>query len=42
MAFILDASVAIAWVVAKQANAYSRGIRLRAKREPYHAPALWR
>lgn len=42
MAFILDASVAIAWVVAKQAAAYSRGIRLRAKREPYHAPALWR
>ena len=42
MAFILDASVAVAWVVAKQATAYSRGIRLRAKREPYHAPALWR
>jgi predicted nucleic acid-binding protein len=42
MAFILDASVAVAWVVARQATAYSRGIRLRAKREPYHAPALWR
>ncbi len=42
MAFILDASVAVAWVVAKQATAYSRGMRLRAKREPYHAPALWR
>ncbi len=42
MAFILDASVAVAWVVAKQATAYSRTIRLRAKREPYHAPALWR
>ena len=42
MAFILDASVAIAWVVARQANTYSRGIRLRAKREPYHAPAIWR
>ena len=42
MAFILDASVAVAWVVGKQATAYSRGIRLRARREPYHAPALWR
>ena len=42
MAFILDASVAVAWVVARQATTYSRGIRLRAKREPYHAPALWR
>ena len=42
MAFILDASVAIAWVTARQATAYSRSIRLRARREPYHAPALWR
>ena len=42
MAFILDASVAVAWVVGKQATPYSRGVRLRARREPYHAPALWR
>ncbi|MGH8673254.1 MAG: type II toxin-antitoxin system VapC family toxin [Burkholderiales bacterium] len=42
MAFVLDASVAVGWVVARQATAYSRGIRLRARREPYHAPALWR
>ncbi len=42
MAFILDASVAVAWMVGKQATAYSRGIRLRARREPYHTPALWR
>jgi predicted nucleic acid-binding protein len=42
MAFILDASVAVGWVVGKQATAYGRGIRLRARREPYHAPALWR
>lgn len=42
MAFVLDASVAVGWVVGKQATAYSRGIRLRARREPYHAPALWR
>lgn len=42
MAFVLDASVAVGWVVARQASAYSRGIRLRARREPYHAPVLWR
>ena len=42
MAFVLDASVAVGWVVAKQATAYSQRIRLRARREPYHAPALWR
>lgn len=42
MAFILDASVAVGWVIAKQATPYSRGLRLRAKREPYHAPALWK
>ncbi len=42
MAFVLDASVAVGWVVSRQATAYSRGIRLRARREPYHAPALWR
>ena len=42
MAFVLDASVAVGWVVARQASAYSRALRLRARREPYHAPALWR
>ena len=42
MAFVLDASLAVGWVVARQATTYSRGIRLRARREPYHAPALWR
>lgn len=42
MAFVLDASVAVGWVVARQASAYSRRLRLRARREPYHAPALWR
>lgn len=42
MAFVLDASVAVAWVVATQASAYSRRIRLRARREPFHAPTLWR
>ena len=42
MAFVLDASVALGWVVGKQATAYSRSMRLRARREPYHAPALLR
>ena len=42
MAFVLDASVAVGWVVARQATAYSRDMRRRARREPYHAPALWR
>ena len=41
MAFVLDASVAIAWVVSSQATPYSRRIRLRAKREPYHVPAIF-
>jgi len=42
MAFVLDASIAVGWVVGRQATAYSRRFRLRARREPYHAPALWR
>lgn len=42
MAFVLDASIAVGWVVARQASAYSRRLRLRARREPYHAPSLWR
>ncbi len=41
MAFVLDASVAIAWVVSSQATAYTRRIRIRAKREPYHVPAIF-
>jgi len=41
VAFVLDASVAIAWVVANQATPYTRRIRLRAKREPYHVPAIF-
>ncbi len=41
MAFVLDASVAIAWVVSSQATPYTRRIRLRAKREPYHVPATF-
>ena len=41
MAFVLDASLAIAWVVPSQATAYTRRIRLRAKREPYHVPVIF-
>jgi predicted nucleic acid-binding protein len=42
MAFVLDASIAVGWVVGRQATAYSRRLRLRARRESYHAPTLWR
>lgn len=42
MAFVLDASVAVGWVVARQATTYGRRIRMRARREPYHAPTVWR
>ena len=31
MAFVLDASVAVGWVVARQSSAYSRALRLRAE-----------
>jgi len=41
VAFVLDASVAIAWVVPSQATAYARRVRLRARREPYHVPAIF-
>lgn len=41
MAFVLDASVAMAWVVPSQATAYTRSMRLRAKREPYHVPTIF-
>lgn len=42
MAFVLDASVAVGWVIAKQATDYSSRVRRAARREQYHAPALWR
>lgn len=41
MAFILDASVAVAWVVPSQATEYARRIRPRAKREPFHVPEIF-
>ena len=41
MAFVLDASVAVAWVVPSQATGYARRLRVRAKREPFHVPAIF-
>jgi predicted nucleic acid-binding protein len=41
VAFVLDASVAIAWVVPTQATSYTRRIRLRAAREPFHVPVIF-
>lgn len=41
MAFVLDASVAIAWVVSSQATAYTRRLRVRGRHEPYHVPAIF-
>jgi predicted nucleic acid-binding protein len=42
VALVLDASVAIAWFVRKQATAYTDRIRLLARREPLHVPAVWK
>ncbi|OGA47256.1 MAG: hypothetical protein A3F74_19145 [Betaproteobacteria bacterium RIFCSPLOWO2_12_FULL_62_58] len=42
MAFVLDASVAVAWFVRKQATAYTDRVRSMAKREPLHVPAVWK
>ena len=41
MAFVLDASIAAAWVVPSQATSYARALRRRAKHEPYHVPAIF-
>ena len=41
MAFVLDASIAVAWVVPSQATDYARRVRLKAKREPFHVPAIF-
>lgn len=42
MALVLDASVAIAWFVRKQATSYTDRIRSMARREPLHVPAVWK
>ena len=41
MAFVLDASIATAWVVPSQATQYAGRIRLRARREPFHVPSIF-
>ena len=41
MAFIVDNSVMIAWLIDRQADAYTRRLSVRADRERLHAPALW-
>ena len=41
MDFVLDASVAVAWFVRKQATAYTDRVRSMAKREPLHVPSIW-
>lgn len=41
MAFVLDASIAVAWVVPSQATHYAGRMRPRARREPYHVPSIF-
>ena len=41
MAFVLDASVAVAWVVPSQGTDYARRVRVKAKRQPFHVPAIF-
>lgn len=41
MAFIVDNSVIIAWLIDRQADAYTRRLSVRADRERLHAPAVW-
>jgi len=41
VAFVLDASVSVAWFVRKQATIYSNRVRTMAKREPLHVPSVW-
>ena len=41
MPLIVDASVAVAWFVRNQANAYTDRIRRLARSERLHVPAVW-
>jgi predicted nucleic acid-binding protein len=41
VAFVVDNSVVIAWLVAGQATPYTRQLSVRAEREVIHAPAIW-
>ena len=41
MAFVVDASITVAWFVEGQATDYTNGLLRRASRERLHVPALW-
>jgi predicted nucleic acid-binding protein len=41
VAFVLDASVAVAWFVRKKATPYTDRVRSMARREPLHVPTVW-
>jgi predicted nucleic acid-binding protein len=41
VSFVLDASVAIAWFVRRQATAYTGRVRSMARREQLHVPSVW-
>jgi predicted nucleic acid-binding protein len=41
VAFVVDASVAVAWFVKGQATDYTNALLHRAPRERLHVPALW-
>lgn len=41
MAFVLDNSVLIGWIIPSQASPYTRQCKLRAQREAVFVPALW-
>jgi predicted nucleic acid-binding protein len=41
VAFVVDASVAVAWFVKGQATEYTNALLHRAPRERLHVPALW-
>lgn len=42
MSFVLDASVALSWVFADEANAYGRAVKRRITTEPALVPPVWR
>ena len=41
MAFVVDNSIVVAWLIESQATPYTRRLSVRAKREALHAPSVW-
>ena len=41
MAFVVDNSIVVAWLIESQATPYTRRLSVRAKREALHAPGVW-